>query len=463
MGKKSAPPPAPDYAKAAEVTAASNQEAQTRADWTNRPNVNTPWGSQTWQSSAELDPATGKPITSWTQNTTLTPASQAALTSQQNVDLGKSQLAENTIGRVRDAYAQPVDWGNLQGMGGVPNAGGLQAGNLDANQYATGGAGQGIMAGLNTRSLGAMPDSGGDYGRQRIESALMARMQPENDRNTAALEGKLSNMGLTRGSEAWNRESQRLGDQQSRQAFDAMNTAGQEQQRQFGMQLQGRQQGWNELQGAGQFQNAAQAQGFGQNMGQNAQNFGQQSQAGAQNFGQEQAAGQQNYNQQMQSSQYANQLRQQQIAEMLQQRNQPLNEMNAVLTGSQVGMPQMPSFNTSQSTGGVNYSGAANQQYNAAMNAYNAQQQQSQGLMSGLGSVAKIAGPAMMMMSDRRLKRNIERVGMTQAGVPIYTFRYVWGRRRHLGVMADEAKTVCPAAVSRHWSGFLQVDYSKVV
>jgi len=69
----------------------------------------------------------------------------------------------------------------------------------------------------------------------------------------------------------------------------------------------------------------------------------------------------------------------------------PLNEMNALLSGAQVSMPNMPGFNASTSAGGANYSGAAKDQYSAGMDAYNAKQQQGQSLMSGLGSVAGMA------------------------------------------------------------------------
>jgi hypothetical protein len=72
------------------------------------------------------------------------------------------------------------------------------------------------------------------------------------------------------------------------------------------------------------------------------------------------------------------------------QRGMSLNEMNALLSGTQVGMPQMPTFNTSAPAGQVNYSGAGGQQYNAAMNNYNAQQQKQQGLFGGLGSLASL-------------------------------------------------------------------------
>jgi hypothetical protein len=322
----------------AEKTAASSQEAQTRADWANRPDQVTPWGSQKWSSEAMVDPATGKTVTKWVQNTTVDPKMQEALDAQQNVDNAKSQLAQAQIGRAGEAMANEFDWDSLA-KGGER----VSAQKLDPSAYLSSGAGQGIMGSLGKTNV---MQAGGDLGRQRTEQALMARMQPQNDRAQSALEGKLANMGLTRGSQAWKQEMQNLQDNQSRQAFDAMQTAGTEQQRNYQMELQGQgQQFQQDLAGAG-FQNAAQQQAWQQGMGQNQQNFGMMSGAGAQNFSQEMAA-----------SQYANTLRQQQIAEQMQKRSMPLNEMNALLTGAQVAMPTMPSFNTSQSAGGVNYTG----------------------------------------------------------------------------------------------------------
>jgi hypothetical protein len=307
-----------------------------------------------------------------------------------NSDMARAQLAEGQLGRVGQAMATPFDWQNMQAMGGVPQAGGLQAGNLDPRQYQTQGAGQGIMSGLNTQSLGAMPEAS-DATLQRVQQGLMSRLDPQHAQQQSALEARVANMGLARGSPQWNKEMQRLGDTQSRENFDALKDAGAEQSRLYGMQMQGRQQGFNELQGAGQFQNQAQAQGFQQGMAQNAQNFGQQATAGAQNFGQQQAAGNQNFNQQMAASNYQNQIRQQQIAEQMQQRTMPLNELNALLQGTQVGQLQTPSFSTSQSTGGTNYYGAAKDQYGVGLDAQNAAAADKQGVMSGLGSIAGIA------------------------------------------------------------------------
>ncbi len=71
--------------------------------------------------------------------------------------------------------------------------------------------------------------------------------------------------------------------------------------------------------------------------------------------------------------------------------------------------------------------------------------------MGGLGSAA-----GMFAMSDRRLKRNIQKIG-ERNGVNWYEFDYVWGEHA-VGVMADEV----PHAAVQHPSGYWMVDYSKV-
>jgi hypothetical protein len=153
------------------------------------------------------------------------------------------------------------------------------------------------------------------------------------------------------------------------------------------------------------------------------------------------------------SSEYANQLRQSQIAEQMQQRGMPLNELNALLTGQQVNMPGFQGFNASRSAGGVDYSGAAQNQYNAGMDSYNAGQAQRQGMMSGLGSLASTA----MMFSDERLKSNIVRVGTHLIGVGVYDYD-IFGRRER-GVIAQEVEKVAPHLVHVHPSGYLMVNY----
>lgn len=67
--------------------------------------------------------------------------------------------------------------------------------------------------------------------------------------------------------------------------------------------------------------------------------------------------------------------------------DRPLNLVNALRSGAQVQSPQFQSYAQQATTGGPNYSGAAQAQYGADMDAYNAQAAQSGGLMSGLFGV----------------------------------------------------------------------------
>ena len=65
-------------------------------------------------------------------------------------------------------------------------------------------------------------------------------------------------------------------------------------------------------------------------------------------------------------------------------RSQPLNELNALRTGSQVQNPQFSPVPQQQATPGANMLGAAQSQYGADMQAYNAQQAGQNSFMSGL-------------------------------------------------------------------------------
>jgi hypothetical protein len=64
-------------------------------------------------------------------------------------------------------------------------------------------------------------------------------------------------------------------------------------------------------------------------------------------------------------------------------------------------------------------------------------------------------------ISDRRLKKNIKRIGTHPLGIGLYEFDYLWGQHA-IGVMADEVKSVRPEAVLHHPDGYDMVDYSKL-
>lgn len=70
-----------------------------------------------------------------------------------------------------------------------------------------------------------------------------------------------------------------------------------------------------------------------------------------------------------------------------------------------------------------------------------------------------------LMMSDRRVKEDIVKIGQHPIGLGIYRFRYkspyagMYGSGRRIGVMADEVAQKYPDAVSRGSDGYLRVDY----
>jgi hypothetical protein len=74
---------------------------------------------------------------------------------------------------------------------------------------------------------------------------------------------------------------------------------------------------------------------------------------------------------------------------------------------------------------------------------------------------AVISVVAMVAMSDRRLKQNIQRIGRTARGTPMYSFQYIGGTDYYVGPMADEVEQLVPHAV-RNIGGYKAVDYSLI-
>lgn len=63
------------------------------------------------------------------------------------------------------------------------------------------------------------------------------------------------------------------------------------------------------------------------------------------------------------------------------------------------------------------------------------------------------------LLSDVRLKINIDKIGKMKNGLSIYAFDYVFGGARTVGVMAQDVAKIKPEAVMVHPSGYLMVDY----
>ena len=87
---------------------------------------------------------------------------------------------------------------------------------------------------------------------------------------------------------------------------------------------------------------------------------------------------------------------------------------------------------------------------------------QSAGKTSGLGSaIGGIAAGLGSLFSDIRLKTDIRKIGTTDSGLSVYTYKYKSGGPTHMGVMAQEVEINNPDAVSEV-DGFKAVDYSKI-
>ena len=188
--------------------------------------------------------------------------------------------------------------------------------------------GPAVQTSLDTSGIAKMPVNAGMTGQE----AIMARLEPALAKQRVSTETQLINQGLRPGTEAYNNAAQLLGQQEN----DA------------------RQQ--------------AVLQGLNLDIGANAQG----------------------YNQALQSGQFGNTAQQQALAQAIQQRQMPLNEISALMSGSQIQNPQFGAY-AGANVAPAPIANAAAQQgaYNA--NAYNQQVAQNNANLSGLFSLGGAA------------------------------------------------------------------------
>jgi len=298
MGKSSpSPPPAPDYSGAAREQGAANVETARLQGRMSNPNIISPLGTQTITYEGDQPTITQK----------LTPTAEETLAAQQRVQKLLAGLGETGTTQAQKVIGSPFS--------------------------PTGTAGQGLQTRLDLSNLAQMPVNAGMTGQQ----AIMARLEPQLQRQQAAMENQLANQGITPGSEAYRvaqtQAAQNRNDLLSQAALQGIS-----------LDTGARAQGLNEQQAILAAQNAAQ---------------------------------------------------QQELQRQAYLRQQPLNEITGLMSGSQIQMPQFqgyqgpsvappPIFAGAQAAGN-----AAMQQYgiqSANTNAQNA------GLYNLLGAGATVAG-----------------------------------------------------------------------
>lgn len=325
MGKDAPDPPDPKDTSAAQ-TGTSISTAIANA-WLGNTNKVGPDGTTSFNQSGSYkftDPFTGKTydVPRFTETVTMSPE-QRAIYDQQTAAKGNlAGLAEQQSGFLQDYMAQPVDLSN------------------EATE---------------ARLM--------ELGRKRLDPVMAQRDE--------ATRSRLANQGIFAGSEAYDREVERMGQQEN----DAYNS----------LLLSGRGQA---------------------------------------------------------------------VQEALAERNQPLNEITALLSGSQVSQPQfsgnqMPQIPTTDNAGLIN------QNYQQQMQAWQQRQAGTQNLLGGLFGLG-----AGWLASDRRVKKDIKRIGQADNGLSIYSYRYVWGGPVQIGFMADEVAEVRPEAVAE-FGGIQHVNYAE--
>lgn len=520
MGKSKAPA-APDPKETASAQTGTNIGTAIANGYLGNVNQVTPDGSLTYSQTGTnqwRDPMSGAvyDLPTWTATQTLSPAQQAIKDQQDAAEKNLATLANTQSGRLNDVLGTPFTLNGAPAAGSsssltmpnytqigagpqlqssIGNTGNIQsqiagAGNIQTAVGSAGNIQNSIAnAGDITKSYGT------DYGAnvQQVQDALMARLQPSLDQNRAALEQKLANQGLQPGSEAYDRAYDAATRQENDARYGAILNAGQEQTRLAGLAQQ-----------QAAFQNAAQAQQYGQNANdaqfgnssqqqqytQNANNMqmgnAAQQQQFAQNQAQQQAnntAQQQAYSQAANNAQFGNSVAQQQyqnqssstaannalqdqsfnaqqakinaqnaeranyLNEQYALRNQPINEISSLLSGGQVTNPNfVPTQGQNIPT--VDYAGLVQQNYANQLNAYNQSQANSGALLGGLAGL--------FSLSDKTAKKDIKKVG------GLYEYRYKGEGKnapKRIGVMAQEVEKVRPGAVRKGADGKKRVNY----
>jgi hypothetical protein len=264
-----------------------------------------------------------------------------------------------------------------------------------ANQFSPNS--QALQTNIDKSNLARMPVNAGTTGQE----AIMARLAPQIERQEAATRQRLINQGLVPGGEAY--ENAMIS--QNQQKNDLLSQAA--------------------IQGI-QLDTGARAQGFNEASSEMAaQNAALQAELQRQAF----------------------------------LRQQPLNEITGLMSGSQIQMPQFQGYSPTSIAPAPVFAGAQAQgasdmdRFGIASSNVNARN-------AGLYGLAGTAGTAAMMFSDRRLKSNIERIGTHPLGIGVYEYDIF--DRRERGVMADEVEAVMPEAVMLHPSGYKMVNYGMI-
>lgn len=385
------PPPAPDYAGAAQQQGQANIDAARTQGRLNNPNVFTPYGSQTVTYGGGFDQAGyDKAKSDWesAQQRHIDRYGIPIPTSAYKPGYQPVNKSDFFFGDPDQATIRQTFTPEQQAIFDKGNETKLALSDLALK--GAGAAGEVLGQNLDLSGLPARPGSATDT-RGKVMDAMMSRVNEDASNRRNQLNSNLLAAGIPTNSKAYqdamHMEDRKLNDA----ATQAYLASGQEASRDFAMDSQNRQSA---------------------------------------------------------------------LAELLTQRQTPLNEVTALMSGSQVSNPfSAPAFAQNSQVQAAPVFAAQNMLSDYNTDLYNAKSAQAGGLQSGLFQLGS-AGVMGAMMSDRRLKSNIVRIGDHPLGIGWYEYD-IFGRREQ-GVMADEVEQVMPDAVVTGDHGYKMVNYNLV-
>lgn len=432
-------PRAPDPYQTADAQSQYNMMTAQTEQLMNMTDQYTPYGDVKYDQigSTQITGPDGKTyqVPRFTQTTTLNDQQQNTLNQQQQAATNIASTANNLSNTGLSNLSQAVD---TSGAPALQTSLGSNYSSSPGSNYST-SVGNGYTTSLGN---GYQTSFGGDVSQayNAAKNAVMDQYTPTLDRNAEATRAQELASGIRAGSAAYSANEQTIGDNYTRAADQATQTAQSVQNQLFNQQQQQAQFNNSSLLNQAQFGNEAALNQMTANN--NASLNGQQFTNSALLSG----------------AQFNNDARNQYLSQYYQQRDQPLNELSALLSQSQVNNANTATSATPQTqVGGVDYSGMVQSNYAQKM-------QQSNQMMSGIMSIASSAAGAggSMLGSDIRIKKDIRLLMRFPNGIGLYAFRYkAKPEDQHIGFMAQEVMQHYPEAVHTHAEGHLMVDYAQ--
>lgn len=276
----------------------------------------------------------------------------------------------------------------------------------------------GFKSGIDWSKISGVPGSG-DFSADatRVEQATFDRakglLAPEFEKRQRALEVNLANRGLPMGGEAYSGAVKEFrdaeGEAYNKAALDAVAAGRGEQSRLFGQALSSHQAGVGD----------------------------QTTDAGL-----------------------TNSTRAQQVQEQQALRSANLQEIGAMLGLNPVAPVEAKSF---FQPGAIDVTGPYQLSQQAAIANQQQANQSQNSLLQGLLGLGSAGLGAAIKWSDERLKENIKRIGETDDGTPIVSYKYKGGDGNlEVGVLAQDLLETKPEAVIPTPGGMLAVDYSRL-